>query len=217
MEILYSDRQIAVCVKPVGVSSEDGAESLPELLRKTLGGEIFPIHRLDLNVGGLMVYARTKAAAAALSRTVQEQRMVKEYLAVVSGAPQPREGILEDLLWKDSGRNKVFVVRSTRKGVKPAKLAYRVLLTGQRSLVQIRLFTGRSHQIRVQFSSRGWPLVGDHKYGSREPETVPALWSYRLSFPHPARGEEMIWQKLPEGGVWAPFAQAMPMEKQEES
>ncbi len=215
VEVIYLDKQIVVCVKPVGLSSEDGENGLPGLLRQELGGEIYPVHRLDQNVGGVMVYARGKEAAASMSRMVQEGRMVKEYLAVVSGAPQPAEGILEDLLWKDSGKNKVFVVKRQRKGVKAAKLAYQVLETGERSLVQVRLFTGRSHQIRVQFSSRGWPLVGDHKYGSRDAETSPLLWSFRLRFPHPKTGEELTYQKLPEGGLWAVFAQAMPSAIQE--
>lgn len=213
MEILYHDRQIAVCVKPVGLTSEDGAYGLPGVLRRELGGEIFPLHRLDQNVGGIMVYARGKEAAATMSRLVQENRLVKEYLAVVSGSPQPGEGILEDLLWKDSGKNKVFVVKRQRRGVKTAKLSYQVLQPGERSLVRVRLFTGRSHQIRVQFSSRGWPLVGDHKYGSRDTETAPSLWSFRLTFPHPGTGETLTFMRLPEGGAWASFAQVMPAEK----
>lgn len=210
LEILYQDKQIVVCVKPVGVSSEEGENGMPWLLRQALGGEIYPIHRLDLNVGGVMVYAREKESAARLSRMVQENQMTKEYLAIVSGVPQPAEGVLEDLLWKDSGKNKVFVVKRQRKGVKAAKLAYWVLAAGERSLVRIRLFTGRSHQIRVQFSSRGWTLVGDHKYGSRDTETAPSLWSFRLRFSHPKTGKELIYMKLPEGGVWEPLTCAMP-------
>ena len=205
VEILYRDKHIVVCVKPVGLSSEDGENSLPALLRQTLGGDIHPVHRLDLNVGGVMVYARGKSAAAALSQVVQQGQMVKEYLVVVTGRPQPAAGVMEDLLWKDSSKNKVFVVKRQRKGVKPAKLGYEVLRAGQRTLVRIWLYTGRSHQIRVQFSSRGWPLVGDHKYGSRDPETAPALWSFRLSFPHPESGEICTWQALPCGCVWEAF------------
>ena len=212
MEILYSDKNIIVCIKPIGFDSE---KQMPAKLIDEFGGEIFTVHRLDLNVGGVMVYAREKKAAAYLSRMVQENRVVKEYLAVVTGAPLPPEGIWEDLLWKDSGKNKVFVVKRPRKGVKTAKLSYRVLHPGQRSLVRVRLFTGRSHQIRVQFSSRGCPLVGDHKYGSREPEEAPALWAYCLTFPHPETGRDMTLMKLPEGGVWAAFAKAMPQPESE--
>lgn len=180
MEILYSDRDLAVCVKPVGLDSE---AEVPNALKELLGGEIFPLHRLDKNVGGLMVYARTKAAAASLSKSIQNGEMVKEYVARVHGAP-PESDVLTDLLFKDSRKNKVFVVKKPRTGVKEAKLQYRVLAPGEESLVHVRLFTGRSHQIRVQFSSRGFPLVGDHKYGSRAKELAPLLFSCRITFPY---------------------------------
>ena len=191
MEILYSDRDLAVCVKPVGLDSE---AEVPQALKEVLGGEIFPLHRLDKNVGGVMVYARTKAAAAALSKTIQEGSMVKEYVAKIHGDP-PKEGILTDLLFKDSRKNKVFVVKKARAGVKEAKLQYRLV---EQSLVHVRLFTGRSHQIRVQFSSRGFPLVGDHKYGSRAVETAPMLFSCRITFPY--KGKLCRYSALPD---WA--------------
>ena len=159
MEIIDSCADYCVCAKPVGLDAEQG---VPNQLSSQLGGEFFPIHRLDVNVGGVMVYARNKSAAAALSRAVQEGTMVKEYVAMVHGTP-PETGDWEDLLWKDSRKNKVFVVRRQRAGVKPARLEFRRLSAGAESLVRIRLHTGRSHQIRVQFSSRGYPLVGDHK------------------------------------------------------
>lgn len=212
MEILYQDKQIVVCVKPVGLTSEDGENGLPGELRRTIGGEIYPVHRLDQNVGGVMVYARGKEAAANMSRMIQENRLVKEYLVVVAGVPQPQEGILEDYLWKDSGKNKVFVVNRQRRGVKLAKLSYRVLQSGERSLVQVRLFTGRSHQIRVQFASRGWPLVGDHKYGSRDLEKTPALFSFRLTFPHPKTGEVLTFMRWPENAPWSTFTHIEPVE-----
>ena len=110
MEILYSDREIAVCVKPVGLDSE---HEMPQAIMEQLGGQVFPIHRLDKNVGGVMVYTRTKPAAAALSKAVQDGQMVKEYVALVHGAPPP-EGDWEDLLFKDSRKNKVFVVKRHR-------------------------------------------------------------------------------------------------------
>ncbi len=191
MEILYSDREIAVCVKPVGLDSE---QQVPEALRAALGGEIYPIHRLDKNVSGVMVYARTRSAAAALSRCVQDGSLVKEYVALVHGTP-PEKGDWQDLLWKDSVKNKVFVVKRERKGVKPARLEFTRLTAGETSLVRIRLHTGRSHQIRVQFASRGYPLVGDHKYGSRDAQTAPMLFSCRLSFPW--KGETRTFQALP--------------------
>ena len=179
MELLYSDKHIAVCVKPVGLDSE---AEVPAALKEQLGGEIYPIHRLDQNVGGVMVYARTKQAAATLSKAIQEGQMVKEYVAMVHGTPS-ETGDWEDLLWKDSRKNKVFVVKRMRGGVKKARLEFRRLTAGETSLVHIRLHTGRSHQIRVQFSSRGFPLVGDHKYGSRDERTAPMLFSCRITFP----------------------------------
>ncbi|MGM9660126.1 MAG: RluA family pseudouridine synthase [Faecousia sp.] len=194
MEILYSDREIAVCIKPVGLDSE---AELPAALKEALGGEIYPVHRLDKNVGGIMVYARTKAAAAALSRAIQEGRMVKEYVALVHGTP-PESGDWEDLLWKDSRKNKVFVVNRMRGGVKKARLEFVRLTAGKESLVRIRLHTGRSHQIRVQFASRGFPLVGDHKYGARDSSPAPMLFSCKLSFPH--QGKTAAFEALPE---WA--------------
>ena len=194
MEILYSDREIAVCVKPVGLDSE---AEVPAALKEALGGEVFTIHRLDKNVGGVMIYARTKQAAAALSRAVQEGTMVKEYVAMVKGTP-PESGDWEDLLWKDSSKNKVFVVKRERRGVKKARLEFKRLTEGEASLVRIRLHTGRSHQIRVQFSSRGFPLVGDHKYGSRDEKTAPMLFSCRITFPY--RGETKQFEAYPE---WA--------------
>lgn len=194
MEILYSDREIAVCVKPVGLDSE---QEVPAALKEQLGGELFPIHRLDKAVGGVMVYARTKQSAAALSRAVQDGSMVKEYVAVVHGIP-PERGDWEDLLWKDSKKNKVYAVKRERKGVKKARLEFTRLSAGEESLVRVRLHTGRSHQIRVQFASRGFPLVGDHKYGSRDEKTAPMLFSCCLSFPY--KGKSLRFEQLPEWG-----------------
>ena len=194
MTMLFSDRDLVVCIKPVGLDSE---AEVPAGLKEQLGGEIYPIHRLDKNVGGVMVYARTRQAAAALSRAVQEGAMVKEYIAMVHGAP-PESGDWEDLLWKDSKKNKVYVVKRERAGVKKARLEFQRLREGETSLVRIRLHTGRSHQIRVQFSSRGFPLVGDHKYGSRDTATAPMLFSCKITFPY--KGKDMVFEALPE---WA--------------
>ena len=194
MEILYSDKELVVCVKPVGLDSE---QEVPAALSETLGGEIFTLHRLDKNVGGVMVYARTKAAAAFLSRAIQEGSMVKEYVAMVHGTP-PERGDWEDLLWKDSKKNKVFVVKRMRGGVKKARLEFIRLTAGEESLVRIRLHTGRSHQIRVQFASRGYPLVGDHKYGARDSSPAPMLFSCQLTFPF--QGETLQFEAKPD---WA--------------
>ena len=190
MEILYSDKNIIVCVKPVGLDSEHDVPA-------QLGGEIYTLHRLDKNVGGVMVYARTKAAAAALSKAIQDGTMVKEYVAMVHGTP-PETGDWQDLLFKDSSKNKVFVVKKERKGVKKARLEFARLREGETSLVRIRLHTGRSHQIRVQFASRGYPLLGDHKYGAKDEFTAPMLFSCCLTFPF--HGKQMRFEKLPD---WA--------------
>ena len=198
MEILYSDKHLAVCVKPVGLDSE---AEVPAALKTALGGEIYPIHRLDKNVGGVMVYARTRQAAAALSKAVQDGAMVKEYVAMVHGTP-PESGDWEDFLFKDSRKNKVFAVKKERKGVKYARLEYKRLTAGEESLVHVRLHTGRSHQIRVQFSSRGFPLVGDHKYGSRAERTEPMLFSCRITFPW--QGEMKVFEARPD---WLPETQ----------
>ena len=189
MELLYSDLHIAVCLKPVGLDSE---HALPQQLSAALGGEIFTVHRLDLNVGGVMVYARNAKTAAHLSKCICDGTMVKEYVARVHG-DVPECGDWEDLLFKDSRKNKVFVVKKERKGVKKARLEFRHLGGG---LVRIRLHTGRSHQIRVQFASRGFPLVGDHKYGARDENTNPMLFSCCLTFPY--GGETRQFEAFPE-------------------
>lgn len=194
MEILFENRHIAVCVKPVGLDSE---HSVPQALVAALGGEFYPVHRLDQNVGGVMVYARTKAAAVALSKAIQDGSMVKEYVALVHGTP-PENGDWTDLLFKDSSKNKVFVVKKERRGVKKARLEFTRLSNTDPALVHIRLHTGRSHQIRVQFASRQYPLVGDRKYGARDEEKNPALFSCKLTFP--LFGKEMSFEYLPE---WA--------------
>ena len=195
MEILHKTDAFVICQKPVGLDSET---ECPMKLREMLGGEIFTLHRLDKNVGGVMVYARTKAAAATLSRCIQEGSMVKEYVAWVHGTVE-KAGVMEDLLFKDSRSNKVFVVKKRRAGVKEAKLSYQLLKTeNDLSLVRIRLFTGRSHQIRVQFASRKHPLLGDHKYGARDEHPAPLLFSFRITFPW--QGETLSFSALPE---WA--------------
>lgn len=195
MEILYETKDLTVCIKPVGVDSEKG---MPGLLADALGGSFYPVHRLDQGVGGLMVFARSPEAAAELSALIAQGQFSKEYLALVHGCPEDTEGRMEDLLWKDSRKNKVYVVSRQRAGVKKAALRYRVLRKGEKSLVRVYLQTGRSHQIRVQFASRGFPLVGDHKYGSRARETNIHLFSAGLTFPW--KGEILHFEAKPE---WA--------------
>ncbi len=192
MDILFEDRDILVCIKPVGLDSE---HEFPA----ALGGNIYAVHRLDKNVGGVMVYARNKEAAADLSSQIQRGVMIKEYIALVEGKP-PQEGVFEDLLFKDSRKNKVFVVDRQRAGVKTAKLSFVRLTAGEQSLVRVRLYTGRSHQIRVQFASRGFPLVGDKKYGARGKEKEICLFSCSLTFEH--GGKTCTYSALPE---WSAF------------
>ena len=208
-EILYADAAVAVVVKPAGVLSQGDAEdAMPALLQKQLGGTIFPVHRLDQPTGGVMVYARTQDAAAKLSAQMQSEAFGKEYLAVLDGTPEPVEGELHDLLFFDRQKGKCYAVRRKRAGVKDARLAYRVLAQAEGlTLVRVRLYTGRTHQIRVQFSSRGWPLTGDGKYGSRNNRCAPALWSAELHFAHPVTGETLIFRSQPpEAYPWALFS-----------
>ncbi|MDD6064849.1 MAG: RNA pseudouridine synthase [Clostridiales bacterium] len=212
IEILEQTPQMVLCVKPVGVRAQGEAEAdLPALLKWQLGCEIYPVHRLDQAVGGVMVFAKTAPAAAKLSQAIAGGELQKEYLAVLERSPEQTEGELSDLLFHDRTKNKTYVVSRQRKGVKEAKLAYRVLdVQNGLCLVRIRLYTGRTHQIRVQFASRGMPLVGDGKYGSRKNAASPALWSYALTLP--MGGAIARIRALPEAaGVWAAFEQALRM------
>ncbi len=195
MEILYQDQYLVVCVKLSGVlsqSDDKGRENMPQLLETQLGCSVFPVHRLDLEVSGVMVYAKTAEAAAKLSAMASSHEgFRKEYLAVIQGNPDEKEGILEDLLFHDKQKNKTYVVKKLRSGVKKAKLSYCVLSEKDgESLVAIRLYTGRTHQIRVQFASRKMPLIGDRRYGGRTGDGI-ALCSCRLSFVHPITKEKI--------------------------
>lgn len=186
-----------MCVKPAGVLSEE--PGMPRLLSEELGGDIYCVHRLDRAVGGVMVYARTSAAASALSRQIAARELHKEYLAVVQGRPLEDSAILRDLLFWDRAKNKSFVVKRMRGGVKEAELEYSLLESiPELSLLCVILHTGRTHQIRVQFSSRAMPLVGDVKYGSRYRDCALALWSHSLGFRHPATGKTMRFSAMPE-------------------
>ena len=199
MEIIYQDRDIVVCIKPARVLSTDEPGGLPELLRDALGTKDFrTVHRLDRVVSGLMVVARNAAAASELSRQIREDTFEKEYLAVIHGKPDMGEVRLCDLLLRDKARKMTFVVAEPGKDVQPASLTYRVLgSNGTLSRVRIKLETGRTHQIRVQFSSRGSPLVGERKYSELDDPCEIALWSYRLAFTHPKTGEKMVFTHEP--------------------
>lgn len=199
IEILYKDKHLAVVVKPVGVISEDGENSVPALIREELGAsEIYigTVHRLDKNVGGLMVYSLDPKITGKLVSALSDDDAGKEYLALLSGIPKEREGILTDLLYHDRTKNKTYAVKRKRSGVKEAKLSYKVLEEREgRALVSVRLYTGRTHQIRAQFSSRALPLVGDARYGGGKGD--PMLYSFRLTFRHPVTGETMIHESYP--------------------
>lgn len=198
MDILYLDDDIVVCVKPPRVLSTDEPGGLPELLRQELGTQDFrTVHRLDRVVSGLMVVARNAKAASELSRQVREDAFGKEYLAVVHGVPA-QSGTLTDLLVRDKARKMTMVAPAPAKGVQEAILHYQTLNTADgMSRVRIQLVTGRTHQIRVQFSCRGMPLVGERKYAELDDPCEIALWSYRLAFRHPVTGEPMEFAKEP--------------------
>lgn len=201
MEILYSDPQILVCIKPPRVNSTDIPGGLPELIRKELkdpAANIRTVHRLDQVVSGLMVLARTSRAASDLSKAIREGKFTKEYLAVIHGCPEAEQGILKDLLFRDKAEKKTIVAEDSRPGVQCAALNYKVLQKEDcLSKVEIHLITGRTHQIRAQFSSRGMPLVGDRKYGIQDLECEIALWSHKIGFPHPKTGKWMEFSREP--------------------
>ena len=229
--IVYEDTALVVVNKPAGLSSEEGIPSkLRELWAKP-NAFVGVIHRLDVGVSGLMVYAKTPAAAAALSRQVTQSQeayavldgraegkaaqpsFVKQYRAVLAGGPDealPVEGTLRDHLFKDSRKGRVFPVKKPRNGVREAVLEYRIAATvqtesGSFSLVDVTLHTGRTHQIRVQFASRKHPLWGDGKYGSRQKGAI-ALQSVHLHFVHPTTGEKMEFRlEKPNSSPWDLF------------
>lgn len=193
MEIIYCDADIVVCVKPPRVLSTDEPGGMPELVRQELKtDDVRTVHRLDRVVSGLMVLARTAHAASELSRQIREQSFQKEYLAVIHGKPQTDTGTFRDLLLRDKQERKTYIVNQPGKGVQEAILTYQVRShTENMTCVQIQLQTGRTHQIRAQFSGRGLPLVGDRKYSLLDDGCEIALWSYRLAFIHPESGKPM--------------------------
>ena len=210
MKIIYQDRDIVVCVKPPRVLSTDEPGGVPELVRQALGdpnANVRTVHRLDRTVSGLMVLARRSKAASELSRQIREGIFQKEYLAVVHGRPEPGDGTLRDLLLRNKAERKTYVVTEPGKDVQEAILHYQTLNTAEDlSRVRIQLETGRTHQIRTQFSSRGMPLVGDRKYGKAEDDCEIALWSYRLAFLHPYRQEPMEFVlEPPKDYPWSSF------------
>lgn len=210
MELLYVDEAVVVCIKPARVLSTDEPGGLPELVRQALGdprADVRTVHRLDRVVSGVMVLARSAEAASELSRQVRQDEFSKEYLAVLHGVPKSPEGTLTDLLYRDKARRMTMVAREPGKGVQEAVLDYRVLGTAEGlSKVAVLLHTGRTHQIRVQFSSRGLPLVGERKYSELDDPCEIALWSHKIGFTHPLTGEQMEFsQEPPKENPWTLF------------
>ena len=203
MQIVFKDNDIVVCIKPQRVLSTDEPGGVPELVRQALGNpqaDVRTVHRLDRVVGGLMVLARNAQAASELSRQIREDQFEKEYTAVVHGRPEEMEGKFFDLLLRDKARKMTMVVSKPGKDVQPASLGYWML--GEHdgmSKVRIKLETGRTHQIRVQFASRGLPLVGERKYSTLEDDCEIALWSSKIGFSHPVTGEKMEFKLDPPG------------------
>ena len=195
MDFLYQDQDIVVCIKPARVLSTDEPGGMPELVRQALGdpnADVRTVHRLDRVVSGLMVLSRNPQAASRLSQQIREDQFEKEYLAVLHGCPPSSYGRLTDLLLRNKQERKTYIVSQPAKGVQEAILDYQVLNSTENfSRVRIQLITGRTHQIRAQFSGRGLPLVGDRKYSTSEDPCEIALWSYRLAFSHPTTGQPM--------------------------
>jgi 23S rRNA pseudouridine1911/1915/1917 synthase len=201
MQIIYKDQDIVLAIKPARVLSTDEPGGMPELVRNALGdpkSDVRTVHRLDRVVSGLMVLARNAAAASELSRQIRDGEFEKEYLAVVHGCPKEQQGTFRDLLLRDKRERKTYVVKEMARGVQQAILDYRVLRNvGELSMVSIHLVTGRTHQIRAQFSGRNLPLVGDRKYSLLDDDCEIALWSHRLAFCHPVTKERLEFAVQP--------------------
>lgn len=229
IEILYEDRQILVCKKPAGIpvqSAKVGVKDMVSILKnyrneKEHNAYVGLVHRLDQPVQGVMVFAKTKEAAAELSRQVTDGRMKKHYLAVVCGKPARKEGHLVDYLLKDGRANTSSIVKAGVKGAKKAELDYVIRKeTEGYALAQIQLLTGRHHQIRVQMAGAGMPLAGDRKYhtgaGTKAGSYV-ALAANRLTFIHPSKKKIMSFEVEPEGEFFRLFpkdkGQAFPLEE----
>jgi 23S rRNA pseudouridine1911/1915/1917 synthase len=201
LNVIYADNDIFVCIKPARVLSTDEPGGLPELVRLALGDEkadVRTVHRLDRVVSGVMVLARNARAASELSRQIREDDFEKEYLAIVHGCPDQKSGTLTDLLYRDKARKMTMVASEPAKGVQEAILDFEVIGCNKNmSRVKVLLRTGRTHQIRVQFASRGMPLVGERKYCTLEDSCEIALWSHRIAFTHPSTGERMEFSHEP--------------------
>ena len=195
MELVYVDEDVLICLKPARVLSTDEPGGVPDLAREALGdseADIRTVHRLDRVVAGLMVLARNAKTASELSRQIRENEFYKEYMAVVHGCPGQDSGTFRDLLGRDKARKMTFVAAGPAKGIQEAVLDYNVVGKHEEmTRVRICLHTGRTHQIRVQFASRGMPLVGERKYSTLDDPCEIALWSSSIAFTHPKTGKRM--------------------------
>ena len=207
IEIYYNDKDIVICEKPYGVSSQkSGGDNMVDMLKNQLECEIYPVHRLDTTTTGLIVFAKTEKSASILSRDIASHNFEKHYLAICHGSVD-KTGEMRDFLFHDRIKNKSFVVENKRKGSKEAILEYEKIAENNDkalSLVKIRLLTGRTHQIRVQLSSRGNMLYGDGKYGAKDNDKI-ALHSYALELNHPITKKKLSFKSIPEGGIWLSF------------
>ncbi len=204
MEILFEDKQIAVCIKPAGIISQssEGGNDMTALLNAHFAenGETataYPVHRLDRETAGVMVYAKSSFAASGLSKQIEQNKIKKRYYAVIQGIPEEKNGVLKDLLFRDKQKNKTYAVNRMRKGVRDASLEYSVIGEAEgMSMLDILLHTGRTHQIRVQFASRKMPLVGDGRYGGGGGKL--ALFAHTLEFTHPKTNEKLTFSAKPD-------------------
>lgn len=218
LNVIYEDNHIIVVQKPVNIASQadktgdiDMLTMVKEYIKEKYNkpGNVYVglVHRLDRPVGGIMVFAKTSKAAARLSESIRTKDFQKTYLAIVHNENLKDEGIFEDYLYKNEALNKSMVVSKEKHGSKLSKLSYKTLKSdNDLSLVEIKLETGRHHQIRVQFSSRGNSLYGDQKYGKGPANTQIALWAYKIEFKHPTQDKILTFECMPNPiGIWEKF------------
>ncbi len=213
IKIIELTDEYIICEKPPSyISESDAKNSLPDALSRRLAelglrSEVYTVHRLDRGVGGIMIYARNADEAARLSAQMQQNKFHKEYTAVVHGKPEENEGEMTDLLFYDRRRGKTYVVDRKRAGVKEARLSYSLLAYNEQeniSLVRIVLHTGRTHQIRAQFSSRKMPLCGDRRYGGSDGIDI-ALRCTGLRFENKDGKEVEYTFELEDSAPWTLF------------
>jgi len=223
IKILFEDNHLLVCVKPPGILSQADGKNLDDMLtllkeyikeKYQKPGNVFLglVHRLDLNVGGVMVFAKTSKAAARLSKAIREHDFTKEYLAVINAdLPLGQTETLTDLMAKNDSRRVGYITEDEETG-KIAKLRYTVIgkivkESNQLTLVKITLLSGRFHQIRLQFATRGWPLHGDQKYGDERDKNQKelGLYAFCLSFPHPITQDPITFEWKPDSVLFTQF------------